>query len=255
MNLKDFQNTKKILEFLHTKPAASRKAVLSALVVLTQLDAFKQAMAEDIGTFNKDMAEQKNSQKQIDALVTPAEIKTVYDRLVVEADACYKKKTKTVSDLLCISDMVILALLGGMFIPPRRALDYCAFKIKEIDPKTCNYLDKSTMYFSVFKTAKTYGTQTVTIPPALKAILTKYIKINSTDWLFFDSKLEPLNSVKLNQKLCKIFNGRRVAINSLRHCYLTNKYTDFSKEEKEMEHDLQQMGSSKNMLNTYVKLE
>jgi hypothetical protein len=151
--------------------------------------------------------------------------------------------------------MVILALLGGMFIPPRRALDYCAFKIREIDPKTSNYLDKNTMYFSVYKTSKTYGTQTVAIPPALKAILTKYIKLNPTNWLLFGSKLEPLTSVKLNQRLHKIFNGRHVAINSLRHCYLTNKYTDFSIEEKQMEHDLQQMGSSPAMLSTYVKLE
>ena len=97
--------------------------------------------------------------------------------------------------------------------------------------------------------------QTVEIPPALKAILTKYIKINPTDWLLFDSKLAPLTSVKLNQRLNKIFAGRRVAVNALRHSYLTSRYTDLSKEEALMKADMAAMGTSAGMLNTYVKLD
>ena len=42
LDLKDFNNTKKILEYLHSKAPGSRKTVLSALVVLTQLDEYKQ---------------------------------------------------------------------------------------------------------------------------------------------------------------------------------------------------------------------
>ena len=254
-DLSDFKDTKKVLEFLHSKPAAARKTTLSALVVLTGLDAYRQAMSRDIQTFTADMAKQQNTPRQEEALISPAQIKVVFDRLVVEANAAYKKPQKTITDLLAISDMVILALLGGMFIPPRRALDYCAFKLKNIDPKYNNYLEKSTLYFAVYKTAKTYGLQTVEIPPALKAILTKYIKLNPTDWLLFDSKLAPLTSVKLNQRLNNIFGGRRIAINSLRHSYLTSRYTDFSKEEKEMSQTMTAMGSSPAMLNTYVKLD
>ena len=252
--LKDFQNTKKVLEFLHSKAAGSRKTVLSALVVLTQLDAYKQAMGADIATFSKDMAQQKNSATQEAALISPAEIKKIYDRLVVEANLAYHKTHKTVSDLLLISDMVIASLLSGVFIPPRRALDYCAFKIKNINPEVDNRIEKNNLVFVTYKTAKTYGEQHITMPTPLKAILTKFVKLNPSDHLLFDSKFAPLNSVKLNQRLCNIF-GKGRSINALRHSYLTNRYTEFSKEEKEMEHDMQQMGSSPAMLNTYVKLE
>jgi hypothetical protein len=254
MNLKDFQNTKKILEFLHSKPAASRKTVLSALVVLTGLDAYRKSMAEDISTFSADMAEQKNTPKQEAALISPAQIKKIYDRLVVEANQAYHKTHKTVSDLLLISDMVIASLLSGIFIPPRRALDYCAFKVKNINPEVDNHIEKNVLVFVTYKTAKTYGEQRVTMPPPLKAILTKYLKLIPSDYLLFDSKFEPLNSVKLNQRLCNIF-GKGRSINALRHSYLTNKYTDFSLEQKEMQDDMAQMGTSEKMLSTYVKVK
>ena len=117
-----------------------------------------------------------------------------------------------------------------------------------------NRIEKNDLVFVTYKTSRTYGMQRITMPAPLKAILTKFVKLNPSDHLLFDSKFAPLNSVKLNQRLCNIF-GKGRSINALRHSYLTNRYTEFSKEEKEMEHDMQQMGSSPAMLNTYVKLE
>ena len=254
MDLADFKDSKRVIEFLHTKPAAARKTVLSALVVLTSLDAYKTAMCADIQTFNTDMAKQEASPAQKAAEISPADIKAIYDRLAAEAAVLYKKPHKTVSDLLAINDMVILALLSGIYIPPRRALDYCAFKIRDVNKESDNYLDKNELVFQKYKTAKTYGKQTVAIPAALKSILTKYIKLNPTEWLLFDSKMTPLTSVKMNQRLHKIFGGRRVAINALRHSYLTSKYTDLSKEQKLMNEDMHAMGSSPAVLNSYVKL-
>ena len=211
-------------------------------------------MSQDIATFQADMEKQQSTPKQKAAEISQDEIKAIFDRLSAEATLMYNKKHRTVSDLLLISDYVILALMSGIFIPPRRALDYTAFKIKEINPAVDNYLEKNELVFNTFKTSKTYGKQTVSIPPALKAILLKYYKINPTDYLLFDSKFKPLTSVTLNQRLCRIFNNRKIAVNSLRHSYLTSKYTSLSKEQKLMEADVQQMGTSPSMLSTYVKL-
>ena len=83
-DLSDFKDSKRVLEFLHSKPAAARKTVLSALVVLTGLDAYRKAMAVDIGTFSADMAKQQNSPAQKAALISPAEIDAIYGRLVIE---------------------------------------------------------------------------------------------------------------------------------------------------------------------------
>jgi integrase len=254
IHLEDFDDADQIIHFLKSKPPSSRKSILAALVVLTGNDVFRKAMMTDVHTFQEDMKKQQASPAQRESAVSPEEIRHIFDRLVAETNLLYSKKQRTVSDLLAISDMVILALLSGIFIPPRRALDYTAFKIKEINHETDNFLDKNELVFNTYKTSKTYGRQTVTIPSSLKSILTKYIKNNPTPFLFFDSKFKPLTSVTLNQRLCRIFGGRKVAINALRHSYLTSKYTNLSVEQKKMNADMQAMGSSASMLDTYVKL-
>ena len=254
IELKDFEEDERIIHFLRQKPASSRKSVLAALVVLTGLDSYRKAMMQDVQSFKLEIEKQENTPKQKENEITPDEIKHIFEKLASNATQLYLKKHRTVSDLMEISDFVILSLLSGIYIPPRRALDFTAFKIKNIDHDADNFLDKNELVFNTYKTSKTYGRQTVSIPPPLKAILLKYIKINPTDFLLFSSKFTPLTSVTLNQRLNKIFGGRRVAINSLRHCFLTSKYTNLSIEQKKMNSDMAEMGSSPGMLNTYVKL-
>ena len=57
--------------------------------------------------------------------------------------------------------------------------------------------------------AKTYGKQTVDIPIKLKNIIAKWARINPTEYLLFDSNMNKLSAVKLNQRLNKIFNGKK----------------------------------------------
>ena len=109
--------------------------------------------------------------------------------------------------------------------------------------------------FNTYKTAKTYGKQVVEIPKELKSILNKWIKFNPTDYLLFDSNMNPLNSVKVNQRLGKIFKSiaTGTSVNALRHSYLTTKYGDTIKQKKAIDKDMSEMGSSANMITTYVK--
>ena len=93
----------------------------------------------------------------------------------------------------------------------------------------------------------------VQIPTALKNIITKWIKVNPTDYLLFDTNMNPLTSVKLNQRLNKLFDGKKVGVNALRHTYLTDKYADTMEQKKKIDKDMSEMGSSANMLTTYVK--
>ena len=41
-----------------------------------------------------------------------------------------------------IQNYIILCVLSGKFIPPRRSKDYVDFKIKDIDPEKDNYINK-----------------------------------------------------------------------------------------------------------------
>lgn len=119
--------------------------------------------------------------------------------------------------------------MSGVFIPPRRSLDYCEFKIKNINKDVDNYLDKNKLVFNRYKTAKTYGQQTIDIPIQLKNIITKWSKINPTDYLLIDTNGNKLNSVKLNQRFNSIFGGKKIATNQMRHTFLSGKYAETSK--------------------------
>jgi hypothetical protein len=143
-------------------------------------------------------------------------------------------------------------LYSGDYIPPRRSKDYCDFKINNIDKNKDNYLKGSKMYFNSYKTSSTYGEQVVEIPNKLKLVLKKWININPTDYLFFDMNGSKLSSVKLNQRLNKLFN-KKIGVNAMRKSYLTEKYKDISDKLDEINDDFTKMGSSKIQFKTYVK--
>jgi hypothetical protein len=65
--------------------------------------------------------------------------------------------------------------------------------------------------------------------------------------------MNPLSSVKLNQRLNKIFDEKKVSVNQLRHTYLTNKFGHTIEQKNSIDNTMSEMGSSANMLDTYVK--
>jgi hypothetical protein len=243
-----------VLEHLKDMPPNKRKTILSSLVIITDKKAYRDLMLEDVRNYNKEIDTQTKTDAQKESWIKGGDIQVVYDELRRDAEAIYKKKTHTPSDLQQIQQYIILSLLGGMFIPPRRSKDFVEFKIKNVNKTTDNFLEKNKLVFNTYKTAKTYGQQVVEIPTALKSILTKWIKINPTDYLLFDANLGQLSSVKLNQRLNKIFD-KKVGVNQLRHTFLTDKYAKTSQESKALAEDMKEMGSSKNMADTYIKLK
>jgi hypothetical protein len=107
--------------------------------------------------------------------------------------------------------------------------------------------------FHTYKTAKYYGKQEVAMPLALKKILQKWLTVNPTDYLLFDTQLKPLSSVKLNQSLVKLFDNKIVGVNLLRHIYLSNKYQPLVSMNNDLENDFKDMGSSISQSNVYIK--
>jgi hypothetical protein len=250
---KDFEDTDKILAHLKEVPANKRKTILSALVIITDDKKYRELMLEDIKEYNHDIGKQEKNESQKESWVEGGEVKTLWEQLKRNTDLIYKKSHLTPSDLQQIQSFIIMSLLGGIFIPPRRSKDLVDWRIKNIKKETDNYLDKSSIHYNSYKTAKCYGEQVVQIPTALKNILNKWIKVNPTDYLLFDTNMNPLTSVKLNQRLNKLFDGKKVGVNQMRHTYLTDKYADTLSQKKMIDKDMADMGSSANMLTTYVK--
>lgn len=252
-DLTKFQHPAQTLKYLEGIPPNRRKTILSALVIITDNKEYRDLMLKDVRDYNADIQKQEKTESQEESWVEKNAVNEIFSDLKKNADAILKKKNYTISDLQEIQNYIILALLGGMWISPRRSKDFVDFKIRNIDTGKDNYMDKNKLIFNSYKTAKTYGKQIVDIPVQLKNIIAKWIKINPTEHLLFDANMKKLSAVKLNQRLNKIFNGKKVGVNQLRHTYLTDKFADSIKREKVIKDTMEDMGSSKDMLKTYVK--
>lgn len=248
----DFNNVKPVLEHLEGLEPNKRKTILSALVVITDKKEYRDLMLDDIKDYNKTISKQEKNEKQEESWIEKDTVKELLNNLEANAKLLYKKKVLSVSDLQEIQNYIIISLLGGIYIPPRRSKDYVDLKINNIDKEKDNFIDKNKFVFNSYKTAKTYGQQTVEIPKELKTILNKWIKVNPTDYLLFDSNKEKLSNVKLNQRLNKLF-GKKVSVNQLRKTYLTTKYKNVIELNKDIDNTFTKMGSSRSQFTTYVK--
>jgi len=257
-DIKNFSKVKDVKEFLKDKSPASRKTYLASLVCIApDVDEYKKMMNEDMTYTNQEMNKQIMNDKQIESNISSAEILEVYADLKRTADHLYKKTKFSNYDLQQIQNYIIVSLLGGIYIVPRRSLDYTSMKVKNIDKNTDNYIDKNNFVFNKFKTAKFHPDgQMLEIPKELKKILNKWIMIipDESEYLLFNSKLEPLSNVTLNQRLNLIFHGP-ISVNQMRHTYLTEKYANLMKKQKVMEEDMENMGSSTKQAKVYVKLK
>lgn len=253
INFSKFEETDKILNHLKDLPPNKRKTILSALVIITDNKKYRDLMLEDVKSYNHEISKQEKSESQEENWVSQSEVKNMFEELKKNANLIYKKTNKTNSDLQVLQNFIILALFT--LIPPRRSKDYVDFRIKNINKDSDNYIEKGKLVFNSYKTAKTYGRQEVSIPKELSTILNKWIKTNPTDYLLFDANMNPLSAVKLNQRFNRIFDGKKVSVNNIRHSYLTDKYAENMKVKKAMADDMSKMGSSLNMAENYIKLD
>lgn len=254
INLADFKNVKKIMESLKDKAPSTRKTSLSALFILTGLKEYQDQMKEDIKVYKTDVAKQEQSDKQKDSFMSQDEIKKRLEELRVQAEHLYKKGDNiNGADINQIQNYIILALCSGVYIPPRRSLDYTAMKVKNINKEKDNYMEKGKFYFNQYKGSNKKGVQEIPIPKPLQAIIKKWLTLNNgSHYLLNDVNGNPLNSIKITQRLNKILKDGS-AINTLRHSYLSSKYQDTIKLNEQMEKDLNAMGSSKQQEKVYIQ--
>ena len=261
-----FESSQEIFNHLKDVPPSKRKTVLSALVIVTDGDVqkkYRELMMDDIGNHRKEIEQQQKTPQQEANWVTRDEIDKKYKQYEKQATALLKKGELTNKEIQQYQQYIILALLSGKHIVPRRAKDYVDMKIRgNIDKDKDNYIDTKNkkLVFNSYKTAKTYGQQTVQLPVKLKNILNKWMLVNPSDYLLIDSNMQPLGgpdqsangAVKLNQRLGRIFD-KKAGVNIMRHSYLTDKFGDTIQRNKQIESTMAQMGSSPAMLSTYVK--
>jgi len=246
---------KEVLNFLKDIPADRRKTTLAAMVVIVDEDVkdnYRKQMMSDIEESRGQDILQKKSAKQEANWVSQQEIKEVYERLYSKIENL-SKKNLTVESMTTIRDVILLALTSGIYIPPRRSQDWSEMKLKGINKDTDNYLLKNKFVFNTYKTAKTYGRETIDVPPDLQVLLKKYISLlpSGQEYLLVNGNGRKMTSVSIALALNKIFS-KAVSVNMLRHSYLTEKYKDVPALTDMMD-TARQMGHSLTQGLTYVK--
>jgi len=262
VNLKNFSDHKKILEFLNEKSYGTRKTYLAALVCIApDVPEYKKQMMNDITEYKTETNKSELTDKLENSAINENEIESMVEKLRHTAELLFKKKTLRLSDLMEIQNYIIISLYHGHIVP-RRSLDYVTMLYKNYSADSDNYVDlkKNKFVFNKYKTSQKMGKelkgqQTLDIPPSLKKILVKWIAAipKEIDNILFNTNLEPLSSVTLNQRLNALF-GNKISVNSLRHFYLTQKYKDLMIANEEMGDEMEQMGSSSAQAKVYIKV-
>jgi len=255
MDFDDFEKSDVILDFLKDLEPNKRKTIMSALVVICKdPKPYRTQMLDDIKETSAKTAKQEKTPEQEEHWITQDALHAKFAELGQDSAHTYKKKTLAMADLQKIQDFIIIALFH--LIPPRRAQDYTEFKIKDVDKEKDNWFDDrvNEFVFTKYKTAKFYGEQRLPIGKDLKLIIKKWIKTNPTEYLLFDTNGSKLSTVKLNQRLNRIFGSTKgMSINALRHSFLSDKYQDTIKLNEDMAEDMKLMGSSEKQATTYIQ--
>jgi len=261
-DVKFFDKHDDIMKFLMEKPFKVRKTFLAALIsVCSKPEPYREEMLKNIKEYRQEVNKSELTDKLENSAIDQGELDETVSRLRANFEAMAKKKSHRVADLMEMQNYVILSLYYGHIVP-RRALDYVVMKYKDYNKDTENFVDfkKNKLVFNVYKTAKKngkelYGRQELDLPPSLKKILQKWIAVipPEIDTLLFNSNLENLSAVTMNQRLTSML-GANKSINSLRHHYLTSKYKELMEANEQMAKEMAQMGSSTEQAKVYVKV-
>lgn len=226
LDIKFFNNTKEILKYLDDKTSVQRKTCLSALYILTQNEEYQKPMLEDIKKVNDNYKEQKKNVKETENWISQDDLQTYHNTYMKIATDILKKKEWTSNDITELQKFFILVFLGGYYFPPRRSQDYTELKVKDFDKEKDNFYLKGSLYFNVYKTAKSFGEQNIKLPLEIDKMVKKYIKGIDNEYFFYNPKTgNKFTSPNITLMINSIF-GKKASVNILRHVYLSNKYKD-----------------------------
>jgi hypothetical protein len=256
-----FEDSKKILQYLKDKPSQNRKTILAAIITFNgdnkNNEEYRNIMYDDADNSHNEIIKQKKTDKQKKNWVSEDDIKKKYNELNIKLNKILKiKKDEELSqyEYQLFQNIIILALMSGIYIPPRR-LEYIDMKIKNYNKNTDNYKIGDKLYFNKYKSAKFYGEQINKLPKELNLLINKFIKYNDkfidTDYLLVDNNNNKLSNVQLNQRINKIF-GKNVGVNGFRHSFITEKNSNIPNLTELMD-EANQMGHSLEKHLEYIK--
>jgi integrase len=252
--LNSFLDFKKILPYLNGVEIVAKKNYLNGLIALTENEIYKNELENIRGQLQARAEQTYKTEKQREGEITLDELAEKYNEYEAKAKLIYKKKKADIkmSDLQTLQDFILLALMSGVFIPPRRNLDWIDFKVKNIDINRSNFFlpIENKLVFNTYKGSDQKGKQEVIIPKKLTTILKKYIKFIDNEYLFYDSVKSKLSVSQITQRFYRILPSGKTTTNDLRHAYITER---LGNQFLQGQNIMKDMGSSSGMARTYIK--
>lgn len=262
------------------KPNTQRSILIAIVSILNAVKGLPKSVSKWTNKYYEILKEVKRG---VDAAEATGEKTDAQKENWLSWEEVESKMTSAAADAVATSsssltdtnkmlDAVVLGLY--VYLPPRRNKDYIdmvvARKVEDA-PSDINVLDlsKTQFVFRNYKTASTYGTQTINAPEELMTLITKYlqargvmkelepptgkkkvvVRTTSVPFLVQPSG-KPFNANGITRILNRIFGGK-VGSSLLRHIYLTGKYGKVLEEQKK---DAEAMANSVDIQNkTYIK--
>lgn len=248
-------NSNRVLEYLNELGNSTRKTKLASLVVICgshpTCEKYREPMVEEIKEYEDNLHLNKKSSREKINWISQDEVKELYNSYERDVAPLFTKVRKgeelSKSELHRLGEFITLSIY--VLQPPRRIRDYTEFKIRDINPKSDNYLKGKKFIFNKYKTERTHGRQEVDVNPKLLKYLKLWLKVNPTDYLLFDTRMSKLSQPQLTQRLNNIF-GKRVSVNMLRHIFITDELGD---DINRLEKRAEEMGHNLDTQRAYVK--
>lgn len=208
------------------RPLSSQKNIFASILRLFPTNEYYKIRMNEIGDILKgELSKQTKTPKQEEGWKSPEDIKQIYNDMTYPRKLLSSRAQLTEAEKNSVVNYILFLLTSGLYIPPRRSLDWTEMRLNgEIDKTKDNYIEGDEFVFNTYKTAKK-GQQRVPIPPELRRVIKAWAKKNDNPYLLFNTKGEQLSNVLIYQRLTSIY-GSPTSTSMLRHIYLSNTYKD-----------------------------
>ena len=275
-NLKWLFKRDKIMSFLTTiEKLTTRKNHITAILVAIRTEPAK--FSKEIEHYSKLITEiskeyqdflktQQLTPQQDKNWTSMKSLKEATAKLGSKAKMVYLNTNRTKKDMFLYQEYLVATLYTEL--PPLR-LDYAEMWVVfdceyEELPEDRNYLvvynttnplkdNQYEVILNKYKTSSTYGKKTIPVPEKVAVIITKWLKLNKTEFFLINNKQEPITANSLSKLINKVFasTGKKVGASLIRHIYLSERY---EANQEQMVADASDMLHSVSVQqNTYVK--
>ena len=251
VDMKYLNQFAKVKKYLKTLTPATRKNVMTALIVLLKafdiqkrtLNKYQKYFEVLVTDYENNYDNQTKSEKENKNWITQEQLNKKIKELENKIDKFdMSKLTKSQEDI--IQQRLILILYSE--IPPMRN-DYAQMKVyydKEVKGENYIHLKKKLIVLNKYKTSKTYGEKQIEIPAKVVKIVRHWVDITGNEYLLINIRdRNPMTNNGLTKYLNKIFKPKKVSTTLLRKLYLSEKYPVIHNR-KDMKKDAYIMGHS-----------